>query len=104
LVEPVIIKAVKEEWRISAEKIQLGSIRKYRWMMKLVNSKDRDLEDFLFNVRSSLREYTYKQFSADSLVKYYIRADREEDETIWRDTTPYPKTRVWKKELKDRYK
>jgi hypothetical protein len=80
----------------------LGSVRKYRWVMKILNSKDRELEDFLFHVRSSLREYTYEQFRADSLVKYYIRADREQDETIWRDTTPYPKTRVWKKVLENR--
>jgi hypothetical protein len=98
----VVIKAVKGEWRISAEKFQLGSIRKYRWVMKIFNSKDRELEDFLFNMRSSLRKYTYEQFRADSLVKYYIRADREQDDTIWRDTTPYPKTRVWKKVLEHR--
>jgi hypothetical protein len=89
----VIIKAVNGRWELICEKIHLGSIRKYRWTVKIFNSQDLELTDFLFNVRSGLTQYACHGygFRADLLVKYYIRADRQQDDTIWRDTKYYPK-------------
>lgn len=98
----VIIKSINGEWKISSEKIHLGEILKYRWTMKIFNSKAKELDRFMFDMVNSLREYSYKQFNAKSLVEGYIRTDREQDDTIWRDTTIYPKTRIWKKVLEHR--
>jgi hypothetical protein len=97
----VIIKSISGNWKISCEKIQRGEIMKYRWTMKIFNSRGKELDRFMFDMVNSLREYSYQQFNAKSLVQGYIRTDREQDETIWCDTAPHPKTRVWKKELKD---
>jgi hypothetical protein len=97
----VIIKAVNGRWEITSKKIHLGSIRKYRWTMKIFNSQDRELTWFLSNVGSGLREYTCQQFRADLLVKYYIRADRQNDDTIWCNTKPCPKKRIWKQTLSE---
>jgi hypothetical protein len=97
----VIIKAVNGRWKITSKKIHLGSIRKYRWTMKIFNSQYRELTWFLSDVGSGLREYTCQQFRADLLVKYYIRADRQQDDTIWRDTKPCPQKRIWKQKLSE---
>jgi hypothetical protein len=95
----VIIKAVQGRWELSSKKIHIVDIRKYRWTMKIFNSQDLELTDFLFSVLCGLREYTCQQFRADLLVKLYIRADRQQDDTIWRDTKPCPKKRIWKQKL-----
>jgi hypothetical protein len=97
----VIIKAVRGRWEISSKKIHLIDIRKYRWTMKIFNSQDLELTGFLFNVSCGLTEHTCQRFRADLLVKYYIRADRDQDDTIWRDTKFRPKKRIWKQELSE---
>jgi hypothetical protein len=97
----VIIKAVNGRWEISCKKIHRIDIRKYRWTMKILNSQDLELTRFLFDIGNCLGEYTCQQFRADLLVKYYIRADRNQDDTIWRDTRPCPKKRIWKQALSE---
>ncbi len=100
----VIIKAVDGKWRINnIQKIHRGEIRRYYWTLRLFNSKDRELESFLFDITNRLMEYSYKGSRIDCLVKFYIQADREQDETTWEDTTPYLETRVWKKVLEHIY-
>ena len=97
----VIIKAVQGRWEISSKKIHIVDIRKYRWTMKIFNSQNLELTSFLSDIRSCLREYTCQSFRADLLVKYYIQADRRQDDTIWRDTKSYPKKRIWKQALSE---
>jgi hypothetical protein len=96
----VIIKAVRGRWEISCKKIHIIDIRKYRWTMKIFNSQNLELTRFLFDIRNCLREYNYG-FRADLLVKYYIRADRNQDDTIWEDMKPCPKKRIWKQVLSE---
>jgi hypothetical protein len=95
----VIIKAINGRWELSSKKIHIVDIRKYRWTMKIFNSQNLELTRFLFDIGNCLREYTCQGFRADLLAKYYIRADRQQDDTIWRDTKPCPKKRIWKQKL-----
>jgi hypothetical protein len=96
----VIIKAINGRWELSSKKIHIVDIRKYRWTMKIFNSQNLELTRFLFDIGNCLREYACQGFRADLLAKYYIRADdRQQDDTIWRDTKPCPKKRIWKQKL-----
>jgi hypothetical protein len=97
----VVIKAVGGRWGISSKKIHIIDIRKYRWTMRIFNSQNLELTRFLFDIGSCLRKYSCQGFRADLLVKYYIRADRSQDDTIWRDTKPCSKKRIWKQELSE---
>jgi hypothetical protein len=97
----VIIKAINGRWELSSKKIHIVDIRKYRWTMKIFNSQNLELTRFLFDIGNCLREYTCQSFRADLLAKYYIRADRQQDDTIWRDTKSCPKKRIWKQKLSE---
>jgi hypothetical protein len=100
----VIVKAIDGEWRISAEKSRLGNGNQYRWMIRISNSQGRELGGFIDHIQQQLWEYSYPGCRFHGLVKSYIREDRNQDDSTWRDFNrlkPDWEGRIWKNELED---
>jgi hypothetical protein len=81
----IIIKNVNGRWSVSSEKINLAGNIEYHWTIKIFNSRNQFLKNFIDDLCDNLEEHTYKQSRIKRLIEDYIHEDRMQDKSTWCD-------------------